>query len=278
MPSSPPVGGHGTAGSVGLAQDQSAASLRPRQRGRVWLPKDVAHPVLFPTVPVGFSQSLITEVFPPKIRASQVYIRWTSSAPAGTWFQVYIGHNLTWWGQRRSVRLPIPSGIRRIDIGTVQAGQEQTSFAATLPAAPARRATVSWTGGTYLDAILAGFYVYSPKAPNGPVDYTKPVATITAYPSNIYTDGYGMGGYGLGGYGQASGSYSWTSNPLALGTWNFAVKPFDTAGNLGTAQVTPVVIAVPPHPPGPYADATRLHYTIATGTHKATITWLSSPG
>jgi hypothetical protein len=241
-----------------------------------WLPRG---PNLVNYVPPpGFSQSLITEVFPPKIRGSQVYIRWTSLAAPGSWFQVYIDDKLAWWGQRRSVRLPIPAGLRRIDIGTVGAGGEQTSFSSSLPPAPARRATLSWTGGTYLDPTIAGYAVYSSANAGGAVDYSKSKATITAYPGNLYTDGYGLGGYGYGGYGESPGSFTWTSDPLISGVWSFAVKPFDSAGNYGTAQLCSVTIAVPPDPPAPYTDATRLKYTYASGTHKATINWQASAG
>jgi hypothetical protein len=242
----------------------------------LWIP--VGPPQANFVPPPGFSQALITEVFPPKIRASQVYIKWTSSAQPGSWFQIYIDQQLAWWGQRLSVRLPIPSGVRRIDIGTVGTGGEQTDFSAYLPPAPARRASLSWTGGTYLEVNLAGFKVFGAEVPNGSIDYSKPMATITAYPAGIYTDGYGMGGYGLGGYGSASSAYTWMSDPLIPGTWNFAVIPFDAAGNLGTPQTTAVVIAVPPDPPGPFPDATRLKYTYASGSKQATIKWNASPG
>jgi hypothetical protein len=254
-------------------------SSRPRP-GKVsyhpWVPQ--AAPLVNYVAPPGFSQALITEVFPPKIRGSQVYLKWTSSAVTGSFFQVYIDQALAWFGQRRCVRLPIPSGLRRIDIGTVGAGGEQTSWNSSLPAAPARRATLSWTGGTYLDPNLAGYAVYGSDVPNGPIDYTTPLAKITAYPAGIITDGYGMGSYGSGGYGSGSQSWSWTSDPLPSGTWSFAVQPYNAAGNYGSPQLTSVVIQVPPDPPAPYANATRLAYSYAGGTRQATITWLASPG
>ena len=73
-----------------------------------------------------------------------------------------------------------------------------------------------------------------------------------------------MGGYGTGGWGSVAGSYAWTSGPLAAGSWSFAVKPYDKAGNLGTGTVTAVTIAGTAAEPAVGADGTtRLSYALA---------------
>ncbi len=183
----------------------------------------------------------------------------------------------------------MPPGPARIDIGTVAAGEETASFSSSLPSSPSRRVQLTWQSGTYAGADIAGFRVYSSDAPGGAIDYTAPLATITAYPAGIVTDGFGFGGFGAGGFGQAPGTYTWTSNPLAAGTWSFAIVPFDAAGNPGPAQATTATLNAPPREPGLLADGlTRMTYTLngagqtgfgsgGFGLPTATLTWNPSP-
>jgi hypothetical protein len=257
---------------------------------------------------VPFSQLTITSVNPPVYSGFQVYLSWTSSSPAGTWFQVYVNRLLAWWGQTTNARLAIPdTGPDRVDIGTVGAGEEQTDFSAVLPMAPARRAELTWLGGTFEGADIAGFQVWlsgnalgygqggygqggyggTPTGygaggfgggPYGGMLLTTLEADITAYPSGIMTDGFGFGGFGLGGFGQSASTYSWTSEPLTSGTWYYAVVPYDSAGNLGTPAVAGVTILVPPLPPALFPDNTRLHYTYNATLHEVTLNWNASPG
>lgn len=100
---------------------------------------------------------------------------------------------------------------------------------------------------------------------------------MPAYVAGIITEGFGYGGFGQGGFGQSAGTYSWTSQPLSGGTWNWGVKPFDTAGNEGPAQTAAVTIAAPPLPPAPFPDMTRLSYTYSSTTKQATLAWNASP-
>lgn len=217
-----------------------------------------------------FDQSAITSVSPPLYRGTQVWIAWTSSAPAGTTYQVYLDHVLSYSGRQLACWLPAPvESPVRVDIGTVGIGEETTNFAAELPPAPGRHVTLTWTGGTFESPTLAGFYVYASPSPGAPVSYTKPLATITAFP---------------GGVPVASGTFSWTSDPLISGVWSFAVVPFDTAGNSGTPATLAQTIAVPPLEVPPFSDQTRLHYTLnGTGLAPAslptaTLTWNPTPG
>ena len=84
---------------------------------------------------------------------------------------------------------------------------------------------------------------------------------MPAYTAGVITDGFGYGGFGDGGFGEAAGSYSWTSGALTSGVWNFAVVPFDTAGNEGTgATTTRYDNRGRRASPGPIPDRSRLHY------------------
>jgi hypothetical protein len=260
---------------------------------------------------MGFSQSTITSVAPPVYLGFQVSLSWTCSVAAtgygaggygsggygsdsvggGIWFQVYIDRRLSWWGQTTNARIAMPTaGPVRVDIGTVLPGEEQTDFSADLPAGPGRRAELSWLGGTFEGADIAGFRVYGSDAADGygvggfgsghfgDIDLGVVLADITAYPSGIVTDGFGFGGFGLGGMGSSSSTYTWTSDPLSRGSWSYAVIPYDAAGNLGDPAVTGVTISCPPLPPALYTDGTRLKYTYDAGTHEATLLWNASPG
>jgi len=240
---------------------------------------------------MGFSQATILSVNPPVYSGFQVYLSWTSSSPAGTWFQVYTQEQLSWWGQTTSARIAMPSaGPVRVDIGTILPGEEQTDFSGSLPSAPARRAELSWLGGTFEGPDIAGFRVFGSDdgtgyggggyggGPYGGIDFSVVLADITAYPSGISMDGFGFGGFGYGGFGAAASTYTWTSEPLTSGNWAYAVVPYDSAGNLGTAAVTSVTITVPPLPPGLFGDNLRLHYTYDAGDQEVTLLWNESPG
>ncbi len=241
---------------------------------------------------MAFSQTTITSVNPPVYSGFQVFLSWTTTSPAGTWFQIYLNESLAWWGQTTQATLILGgAGPIRVDIGTVDAGEEQTDFSADLPAAPARRAELSWLGGTFEAADIAGFRVYGSDTAGGSVDMSRVLADITAYPSGILTDGYGFGGFGYGGFGQAAGTYTWISDPLTRGTWNYAVVPYDSAGNAGTPATTSVAINCPPLEPALFGDNTRLHYVWNDGFGRGgygggafggeftvTLNWLASPG
>ncbi len=223
-----------------------------------------------------------------------VFLAWTSSiAPAGSFFQVYENGALAYFGQRQSVWVPVPSGPVHFDIGAIisgfgldgfgaggfgsAAGLESTDYSASLPVTPKRRAELSWQGGYFEGIDLAGFHVYGETHAGGGVNYARPLQTITAYPAGIDTSGFGLGGFGSGGFGAVAGTYDWTSEPLASGVWTFAVKPFDEAGNEGTAVTAAVTIAAPPLEPALGPDGvTRLWYTMIAGP-RAVLRWLASP-
>jgi len=228
-----------------------------------------------------FDQSTITEVKPPAWDGSAVQLEWTSTAPLGTVFQVYVARALVWHGTARWVSIPMPSSQVRIDIGVVRAGAESTDFSAQLPAAPGDRARLSWLGGSYLDPTgkddVAGFRVYGETAPGGGIDYSRTLAEIRAYPGGILTDGYGLGGFGQGGFGRSASSYEWTSTALSSGVWSFAVVSVDAAGNPGVPAVTSVTILAPPRPPAAFPDGSRLKSTYNPSARTVTLSWQASP-
>jgi hypothetical protein len=238
---------------------------------------------------MAFSQDTIEVGSPSQPRGNQVYISWSSTSPAGTWFQVYVNQRLAWSGQRRGTWIHVPAGIVRIDIGAVGAGEQDTDFAASLPPTFTRRVRITWQSGTYKGRDLAGFRVYGSDAPGKVVDYSVALADITAYPLGIATDGFSLAGFGSGGFGELPGNYAWTSGSLAAGTWTFAVVPYDAAGNQGAAQVTTVSIVGPPRAPAAFSgSSTRLQYALngfgqidfgsgGFGLPAATLSWNPSP-
>lgn len=263
---------------------------------------------------MAFSQATITGIDQPSYQGALMFLSWTTTSPSDTWFQVYLDNALAWWGQTTNTRLPIPTvSPVRVDVGTVDPGEEQTDFSADLPAAAAKFAELNWVGGLWEGLDLAGFYVYGSDAPvtvsdagfgdygygdgmyglGGPatINFTTPLANITAYPGGLTMDGFGLGGFGLGGFGLSSGAYQWISGPLQSGVWEFAVVPYDAAGNLGTPAFTSCTICVPPLPPALFDDGARLHYVYYDGFGESvfgggafggefttTLTWNASPG
>jgi hypothetical protein len=224
-----------------------------------------------------FSQATIESVSPPSFENNLMTVEWTSSSPPGTWYQVYINLALVWDGQELSATVAVPSGaVNSCDVGTVLPGEQTTNFASSIGGLNLF-VVLEWLGGSFESPNISGFNVYQSTIPGGAINFTTPVATITAYPQGIVTDGYGYGGYGQGGYGQAAGLYSWTSTALTTGLWSFGVKAFDSAGNLSTAQTCSVPIVAPPLEPSPFPDNTRLHYTFNGVLEEVTLIWNPSP-
>jgi hypothetical protein len=232
----------------------------------------------------GFTSTTIGQVLLAQ-DASDLHISWTSTEPEGACFQVYVNRRLQWSGTPRAITLPVPDGFASIHVGSVPATLASTDFSSSLdsPASAGDRAILSWLGGTYLDPRgnddVAGFHIYASPAPDTPPAYTKPIATLAAYPGGAITDGFGLGGFGQGGYGKAASSYQWTSPRLGSGTWQFDVRPFNAAGN-EPANTIPksLTITAPPAPSAPNALGQRLAYTYKPADHTATLTWLPSPG
>lgn len=206
-------------------------------------------------------------------------ISWQSSATPGCTFQVYLGARLTWWGTDLSTRVPSPATLTRIDVGVVADGEGPTDFSSSLPSAPLDRATLSWQGGSFLAGTLpiAGYKIFASAVAGGAISYTKPIASVPAY-HGVVTDGWNFGTWNAGGWGRSIANYSWTSNRLGPGVWNFAVVPFDSAGNLSSSPATTTVtIASPPLPPAPFSSGARLTYSFNAGTGIATLNWNPSP-
>lgn len=251
------------------------AAGRSRRRGG-WVLQ--ATRWLAPPIVQGFTQQYIESVNPPLWTGADLRVSWTADPPAGAIYQVYVDGSLQYHGTSPWCSIPMPTSLASIAIGTVGPQDGTTDFSATIPAAPSTQALLTWTGGTYEAADISGFYVFGGGGPGLPVDFTNAIATIPAYTAGMISDGFGLGGFGLGGFGAASASYSWQSGSLSAGTWNFAVVPYDQAGNLGTITTTSVAISCPPLPPAPYADMTRLKYTFNPVTEEITLSWNPSPG
>ena len=238
--------------------------------------------------PMPFSQTAISDVrIVPD--GAELYVAWTSSAPAGTVFQVYVDRRLTWFGKTRFCRAQIPAGSNGrnvwIEVGTVDSAEQTTDFSARLsgPGGSGDRARLTWIGGSYLDSSgkndIEGFKIYQSKIPGGPIDFTNAVGVIVAYPGGVILDGFGLGGFGLGGFGRAATTYQWRSESLSSGTWTFAVVPYDHAGNVqANPTTTTVAIATAPLPPAPDLTGKRLKYTYAGPSSRlATLSWQAAP-
>jgi hypothetical protein len=224
---------------------------------------------------MSFSQSTITDLQVGR-SGTDLLVSWSSTSADGTTYQVYANHVLAWWGTALQTMLPYPAASVRIDVGTVAAGEGATDFSGGLTA-PDNLALLSWMGGTYLSPLISAFKVYSGTSPGGAVSFAAPLDTVPAYDGAIL-DGWGLGGWNQGGWGEAASYYSWTSRPLANGTWNFAVVTVDDAGNpCATPATSSVTIAAPPNPPAPNSQGVRLTYTFNASTRVATLNWLASP-
>jgi hypothetical protein len=216
---------------------------------------------------VAFSQTTIQDVAVTRADA-ELAVSWFASDPEGTWYQVYVDRVLSWHGTRRRCVVPFPhhtgSQSLRIEVGSVLPSEAGQDFSASLPTPPGggMRFTLGWQGGAFLGADIAGFHIYTGLTPGGAVNYAEPVDTVTAYPQGLVNDGFGMGGFGSGGYGSAGGDYSWTSEPVSPGTWNYAVRSFDAAGNESSSVTGSVTVAGPPRPPARNASGRRLTYTL----------------
>lgn len=230
---------------------------------------------------MAFDQSAITGADATYDR-SQLHVSWTSTAPAGTWYQVYVGRKLLWYGQATNASVPAPSHRTQVDVGAVDATERAVDFAASLPAPPVDRVTLAWQGGAFQDSSIAGFRVYADGFGmggfgEGGYGAGDPLGVVLAYTPGVYTDGFGSGGFGDGGFGSAAGDYSWTSGSLANGDWAFAIVPFDASGNEGDPAYASATISAPPAPPAANASGKRLTYSYNATTHVATLNWLASP-
>jgi len=225
-----------------------------------------------------FSQSTIIGDPTWTADAFELRVAWASSAPAGTYFQLYVDGKLAWAGVQRTATIPRPASFARIDVGTVAQGEATTDLGASIPSlgGTARRVTLPWQGGTYLDDAIAGFNVYGESTPGAGVNYSTPLAFVAAYGS-LVSDGWGLGGWGEGGWGAAASDYSWTSDPLYSGTWHWGVKPVDTAGIEGTAATYSATVVAAPRPPAASASGVMLSYSYNATSGIPTLNWLASP-
>ena len=189
---------------------------------------------------MAFDQSTISEITV-KRSGGDLKIAWTSSAADGTWFQVYVGRRLTWYGKERSLKIPWPTERVPVDVGAVLPTECVTDFSGSLPGLPLNRACLTWQGGTFLAAGIAGYAIYGSASPGGSVSFAKPLARIKAYQGAL-TDGFNLAG-------------------------NACASPTPTT----------VTIAAAPRPPASDANGNRLAYSFNATTHVATLNWQSSP-
>lgn len=225
-----------------------------------------------------FSQATITDLTVGQ-DGLDLLVSWTSSAPDGTWFQVYLDGGLAWSGQGRRAHLPYPSRKVTVHVGAVDSSAERdTSFTSSLPAlgGAGRRARLEWSSDRN---DVAEWRIYGEASPGGGINWAAPIATV---PATVGVDGggFGVGGFGMGGFGIGGRrSWSYETQPLGAGTWNFGVRAVDGAGNeqpTGSAVLASAAISAPPRPPAPFGDGTRLRASV-NGSTQAVLTWNASP-
>lgn len=223
-----------------------------------------------------FDQTTILEVYPPTRVFGGWKISWVTASP-GLVSQVYVNKKLSYHGYATEFVLATSSSKSRIDIGTVDVGEDTTDFSSDLDPAPETRVTFSWLGGLWEASDLSGFRIYGESTPGSGISYLLPLGDIQAYPEGLETDGFGMGGFGSGGFGSASALYTWTSEPLRVsGIWNYAIVPYDKLGNEGAAALVSQAVTVAPGPPSRLGTGDRMDYSYSPTTHKATLTWGAS--
>ena len=206
----------------------------------------------------------------------ELRVDWTSALPGTTVWQVYLNRRLAWSGTDRHATYPRPSDTMLIDVGSVgSAAEANVDYSGSLSAAPpGTKANLSWQGGLWQGADLAGFRIYRSATAGGSVDYITLIDYVPVGDTGV--GGWGTGGWGQGGWGDTGGVYSWTSESLGPGVWTFAVVPVDVAGNAqGSPSATNATIAGPPRPPAPYSDGTRLRYSFNAGS--PILTWNAAP-
>lgn len=223
---------------------------------------------------MSFDESVITSIAPPLFQSGHLILSWTSTAAAGTWYQVYVQGVLSDATQALTSTIAAPAGTVEVRIGSVTSGEQHTDFSSSFVTL-ANKATLSWSGGAFEGSNLMGFHVYGSSVPGGPVDYTRLLATIVAFEQGDTSEGYSLGGYSGGGYGDAN-PFTWTSGPLDGGTWTFAVVPYSEAGNEGVGAAATVNIIAPPKPPARNAQGQRLTYTYSPSARTVTLSWLAS--
>ncbi len=204
-------------------------------------------------------------------------VSWQSSDPDGTLFQLYRDKQLAWHGPDRSVILPYPKDIVRIDVGTVADGEGAIDFSGSLPSYPDTHVTIAWQGGAWLGDVV-DYLVYGSAVAGGAVDYGAVLAVVPATSAGVDLSGWGLGGWGEGTWGAAAQNYSWRSQRLGSGVWTFGVRARDSAGNQGSTNEVSFTVVAPPRPPATNAAGKRLTYTYNSSTRVPTLHWLATPG
>ena len=237
---------------------------------------------------MAFSQGGIADV---RVVADgpDLFVVWAANVPTGTIFQVYVDRRLAWYGASLRCHVPLPAGGPGrnvwVEIGTVDPDEPTADYSSSLmaPGGRSERALLSWSGGTYLDPTgrddIQGFQIFQGDTPGATVNLSTAVDSVAAYPGGWINDGFGKGGFGGAGFGRAATLYNWQSGPLTSGIWQFAVLPFDKAGNVrGPGLSTSVTINAAPMPPAQNPGLARLVSTYpGPSKPQLTLNWQASP-
>jgi hypothetical protein len=215
------------------------------------------------------------------IDGGELVVSWTSTAPVGSWYQLYVDGELQGVAtQETFLHIPMPETRVTLVVGVVDAANVATDYSASIPAVPKMTASLEWLGGRYLAEDISSYRVFMGLGPGQSVSFAKVAAEIPAFSASQYLDGFGRGGFGRGGFGRAAQSYEWTSGNLAAGPWSFAIQSVDIHGNPCDVPTTgSVTIAGPPEPTPRDARGRRVWVDgiTITATANVRLAWLASP-
>jgi len=164
------------------------------------------------------------------------------------WFKLYVNGTLYATGRQTRTVVNLGAGAGQVVASVVVVGpangDEGYDPLIAITAPPGNRAQLVWPG-----AAASGVAVYRVywDSGTGTVDYDTVKATVRH---------------------TGAATYTWLSEPLAAGTYKYAVKSVDAAGNESSAtSVATVTLAPWPDQP------TGLAYAYAPATDKVTLTW-----
>lgn len=168
---------------------------------------------------------------------------------APVWFKIYVNDQLRETTRATSYLCQLRDGedprFQVVVTGPLN-GDADYDPSLALEVVPGNRAQLTWSPPSPLPSDLSHFLVYS-NGGSGDVDWDTAVGRVEA-------DG--------------SASYSWTSEPLADGSYRYGVRAIDEAGNAdpNTSYVTVAIASWPAAPTG-------LAYEYDPDEDKVTLTW-----
>lgn len=178
-----------------------------------------------------------------------VRARWDMLVDPDAWFKVFLNKVEVGVVQETETILYPPNEEQAfVEVLGVGPGNRFADYTHLLEVLDGNKVELTWSGSVSTD--VDHYNVYNDNK-TGTVDYGTIIAEVTHLGSAV--------------------AHSWKSDELSDGTWKWAVRTVDEAGNEETNVVTAsVAINTFPDP------VTDLDYTFDDGTDKVTLTWTGS--